>query len=113
MEDFGLSESQITVIYNGIDSEKFHPLPESERLALRQTYQIPAAAKCLVYVGSGFERKGLAAAIMAVSRNDAYLLVVGQDKAEKISSAGSIPGLCGSHPFCGYAETDTAVLSDE
>ncbi|STZ22804.1 glycosyltransferase, GG-Bacteroidales peptide system [Morganella morganii] len=83
MEDFGLSESQITVIYNGIDSEKFHPLPESERLALRQTYQIPAAAKCLVYVGSGFERKGLAAAIMAVSRNDAYLLVVGQDKAEK------------------------------
>ena len=78
-----MSESQITVIYNGIDSEKFHPLPESERLALRQTYQIPAAAKCLVYVGSGFERKGLAAAIMAVSRNDAYLLVVGQDKAEK------------------------------
>lgn len=83
MEDFGLSESQITVIYNGIDSAKFHPLPEAERLALRQTYQIPAAAKCLVYVGSGFERKGLAAAIMAVSRNDAYLLVIGQDKAEK------------------------------
>ncbi len=113
MEDFGLSESQITVIYNGIDSEKFHPLPESERLALRQTYQIPAAAKCLVYVGSGLNAKDWrrrlwrSAAMMRICWWSVRI------RQKKISTAGSIPGLCGSHPFCGYAETDTAVLSDE
>ena len=41
----GLSESQITVIYNGIDSEKFHPLPESERLALPADLSDPGGGK--------------------------------------------------------------------
>ncbi|MEG0279263.1 MAG: glycosyltransferase family 4 protein [Morganella sp. (in: enterobacteria)] len=84
MEDFGLSESQITVIYNAIDSTRFYPAAEEQRLRLRREQGIPAAAKCLIYVGSGFERKGLAAAIKAVSRNnDTWLLVAGQDKDEK------------------------------
>ncbi|MEQ1975673.1 glycosyltransferase family 4 protein [Xenorhabdus sp. SGI240] len=82
MEDFGLPDEKISVIYNAIDQSQFFPVGEAERLALRQKYAIPAQAKCFVYVGSGFERKGLKAAIEAINMTDAYLVVVGQDKEE-------------------------------
>ncbi|MDC9596835.1 glycosyltransferase family 4 protein [Xenorhabdus anantnagensis] len=82
MEDFGLPDEKISVIYNAIDQSQFFPTGEAERLALRQEYAIPAQSKCFVYVGSGFERKGLKAAIEAISMTDAYLVVVGQDKEE-------------------------------
>ncbi|MCC8366974.1 glycosyltransferase family 4 protein [Xenorhabdus sp. PB61.4] len=81
MEDFGLSAEKISVIYNAIDQAQFFPAKEDERIALRQQYSIPAQVKCFVYVGSGFERKGLRAAIEAISMTDAYLIVIGQDKA--------------------------------
>ncbi|MDU6110588.1 MAG: glycosyltransferase family 4 protein [Klebsiella pneumoniae] len=48
--------------------------------ALRAKWQLPLQATCLIYVGSGFERKGLAAAIRAIAPTDRYLLVVGKDK---------------------------------
>ncbi|MDC9603991.1 glycosyltransferase family 4 protein [Xenorhabdus griffiniae] len=82
MADFDLPDEKISVIYNAIDQSQFFPVGEAERLALRQKYAIPAQAKCLVYVGSGFERKGLKAAIEAISMTNAYLAVVGQDKEE-------------------------------
>ncbi|CDG15848.1 glycosyltransferase family 4 protein [Xenorhabdus doucetiae] len=82
MEDFGLPDEKISVIYNAIDQSQFFPVGETERIALRQKYAIPVQAKCFVYVGSGFERKGLKAAIEAISMTDAYLVVIGQDKEE-------------------------------
>ncbi|WP_340616630.1 glycosyltransferase family 4 protein [Xenorhabdus entomophaga] len=82
MEDFDLSDEKISVIYNAIDQSQFFPVGETERLTLRQKYALPAQAKCFVYVGSGFERKGLKAAITAISKTDAYLIVIGQDKEE-------------------------------
>ncbi|PHM62393.1 glycosyltransferase family 4 protein [Xenorhabdus ishibashii] len=82
MADFDLPNEKISVIYNAIDQSKFFPVGEAERLALRQKYAIPAQAKCFVYVGSGFERKGLKAGIEAISMTDAYLVVIGQDKEE-------------------------------
>ncbi|CDL84065.1 glycosyltransferase family 4 protein [Xenorhabdus szentirmaii] len=83
IDEFGLAEDKIAVIYNAIDSTKFFPADEQSRLQLRQQYQIPATAKCLVYVGSGFERKGLSAAIQAIAKTDSYLLVIGKDKEQK------------------------------
>ncbi|PHM47190.1 glycosyltransferase family 4 protein [Xenorhabdus miraniensis] len=82
MEDFDLPDEKISVIYNAIDQSQFFPVGETERLTLRQKYALPAQAKCFVYVGSGFERKGLKAAIEAISKTDAYLIVIGQDKEE-------------------------------
>jgi UDP-glucose:(heptosyl)LPS alpha-1,3-glucosyltransferase len=38
-------------------------------------WQLPLKASCLIYVGSGFERKGLDAAIRAIAPTDRYLLV--------------------------------------
>lgn len=83
IEAFGVPADKITVIYNAIDNQKFLPANEQLRQQLRAQYQIPQQAHCLIFVGSGFERKGLAAAIRAVAATDSYLLVVGKDKAEK------------------------------
>jgi len=81
--DFGLPDEKITVIYNAIDNQKFLPATEALRHQLRQQFNIPQQAHCLIFVGSGFERKGLEAAIRAVAPTDSILLVVGQDKDEK------------------------------
>jgi UDP-glucose:(heptosyl)LPS alpha-1,3-glucosyltransferase len=83
IDDFGVPADKITVIYNAIDNQKFPPADVELRQQLRLQYQIPQQAHCLVFVGSGFERKGLAAAIRAVAATESYLLVVGKDKAEK------------------------------
>jgi UDP-glucose:(heptosyl)LPS alpha-1,3-glucosyltransferase len=82
MADFNLPEEKISVIYNAIDQSQFFPVGENERIKLRQQYAVPEQAKCFVYVGSGFERKGLKAAIEAISMTNSYLIVIGQDKAE-------------------------------
>ncbi|WON77047.1 glycosyltransferase family 4 protein [Serratia sp. UGAL515B_01] len=83
IEGFGIPADKITVTYNAIDNQKFLPVNEQLRQQLRVNYQISQQAHCLIFVGSGFERKGLAAAIRAVAATGSYLLVVGKDKAEK------------------------------
>lgn len=83
MADFGLPDEKITVIYNAIDNQKFLPATEALRHQLRQQMNIPQSAHCLIFVGSGFERKGLEAAIRATALTGSILLVVGQDKDEK------------------------------
>jgi len=83
MADFGLPDEKITVIYNAIDNQKFLPATEIIRHQLRHQMDIPQDAHCLIFVGSGFERKGLEAAIRAVALTNSILLVVGQDKDEK------------------------------
>ncbi len=80
IEDFGLPAEKIHVIYNAIDSQRFLPPTEAAFVALRNQWNLPLQATCLIYVGSGFERKGLNAAIRAIAPTDRYLLVVGKDK---------------------------------
>jgi UDP-glucose:(heptosyl)LPS alpha-1,3-glucosyltransferase len=83
IDDFGVPADKITVIYNAIDNQKFMPADARRRQLLRDQYRIPQQAYCLIFVGSGFERKGLATAIRALEATDSHLLVVGKDKAEK------------------------------
>lgn len=83
IEDFGVPESKISVIYNAIDSERFTPGNENIRQQIKSQLTIPIDASCLIYVGSGFERKGLEAAIRALAPTSRHLLVVGKDKNEK------------------------------
>lgn len=83
IERFDVASERIHVIYNAINTAQFTPADDATRAALRQRMSLPLTASVLIYVGSGFERKGLAAAIRAVAGTDRYLLVVGKDKAEK------------------------------
>lgn len=83
IENFGLPADKIHVIYNAIDNQRFTPASEEARAALRRQHGIPLQATCLIYVGSGFERKGLDAAIRAIAPTDRHLLVVGKDKDQR------------------------------
>ena len=79
---FGLPHAQLPVIYNGVDTTAFHPdLAAQHRAATRQQWHIPPEAPTLLYVGSGFARKGVATALHTLARTPSvYLWVVGHDK---------------------------------
>lgn len=83
MRHFRLDADKIHVIYNAIDTHRFQPASAASRYATRQQLNLPREATVLIYVGSGFERKGLKAAIEAIAHSDRYLIVVGQDKQLK------------------------------
>lgn len=80
LRNFSIAGSKIHVIHNAIDSQRFLPATEAQRQAARQQLTLPQDATVMIYVGSGFERKGLKAAIEALACSDRYLVVVGQDK---------------------------------
>ncbi len=116
---------KLHVIYSGIDTEKFSPDSRSQmRESTRGKYGIPAAAKVAVFVGSGFERKGLAQFIRALAHpalasEKVFGLVVGKDKSSKkyeaLASQLGIRerliftgGVADTRPF--YAASDVFVL---
>jgi UDP-glucose:(heptosyl)LPS alpha-1,3-glucosyltransferase len=81
-ERFGVAESKLHVVYNAVDSDDFSPALRRERAALRVRHAIAEDAVVFLLVGSGFERKGVAAAIEALAEvpAPARLVVVGDDK---------------------------------
>ncbi len=79
---FQVPEEKFAVIYNAIDSTRFLPATNQQRQQSRERLNLPASARVLIYVGSGFERKGLKASLEALAGTEAHLLVVGQDKQQ-------------------------------
>ncbi len=78
---FGVPENKLHVIYNGVDLEAFHPRLKSERAAARTRLGIAPDAMLYLFVGSGFERKGLPQLLHALAGLKAgELIVVGADK---------------------------------
>lgn len=82
VEYFGVPEARLHVIYNGVDTLTFHPQIREQRQRVRQRLEIPANATVFLFVGSGFERKGVGRILeaLAMQRAAPYLLVVGHDK---------------------------------
>lgn len=83
---FGLAQEKLHVITNGVDLDVFHPrLRERHRQALRQKLGCSETARVALFVGSGFERKGLPTlleAFASVATPQTELWVVGRDRAE-------------------------------
>jgi UDP-glucose:(heptosyl)LPS alpha-1,3-glucosyltransferase len=82
LRHYPIPPESVHVAYNGVDSHRFSPeRSRVNRAELREKYGLgdgPAA----LFLGSGFERKGLATAIEAVARVDGLkLLVAGKDDA--------------------------------
>lgn len=88
---FDVAEDKLHVIYNGVDLESFHPrLREAHRVSARAELGIPGGAMTYVFVGGGFERKGVFRLLCAFQRGadpEAHLVVVGGDKAEARAKA--------------------------
>jgi UDP-glucose:(heptosyl)LPS alpha-1,3-glucosyltransferase len=65
---YGVAPERLAVVYNGVDLERFHPTNrERYRAGARAEAAIPGDAFTLLFVGSGFARKGLATAIEALA----------------------------------------------
>ena len=81
---FGVAHEKLHVIHNGVDLESFHPdLCRMHRQRIRKELDIPPNAPLLLFVGSGFERKGLPQLLEAfalLEQRDARLIVVGRDR---------------------------------
>lgn len=94
---YGVSRDKLQVIYNGVDTEAFHPgLADKHRLATRSAAGIPSDAPVLLYVGSGFERKGVPQLLRAAARmkrDDACIVIVGADR--KLSAMRKLSGQLG------------------
>ena len=83
---FRVAPEKLHVIYSGVDLEHFHPrVAEPLRDAARAELGYRPRDMVFLFVGSGFARKGLDAAIAALkhANNEAFrLLVVGRDRDE-------------------------------
>lgn len=80
---YNVPQEKIAVIHSGVDQERFHPGKRNEsRERIRKEWGIPAAAPVALFVGNGFQRKGLDRLLRAwesPALAGVYLLVVGED----------------------------------
>jgi UDP-glucose:(heptosyl)LPS alpha-1,3-glucosyltransferase len=77
---YGVPESKIVVIRNGVDGDEFKPDPAA-RAAVRSELGVAESDYVLLFVGTGFRRKGLPCAVAAVDRvPSANLWVAGEGR---------------------------------
>ncbi|HET8745220.1 MAG TPA: glycosyltransferase family 4 protein [Ramlibacter sp.] len=99
---YGVAPEKMVVIRNGIDLQRFRPPEPAQRQAARERFGWPEDRTVFLFVGSGFERKGVEGALRAFAagglQDRALLVVVGHDKhlaryqklAERLGVAGSV-----------------------
>jgi UDP-glucose:(heptosyl)LPS alpha-1,3-glucosyltransferase len=119
---YDVPPSHIRVIYNGVDIQQFHP--EAHRRlgeATRRRLEVPANALLILFMGTGFERKGLAHLLRALpaAGENTWLVVVGRDaETERYQALARALGVGGRVRFVGpvtdpevaYAAADALAL---
>ena len=103
---FDLSDEKFHVIHNGVDLTYFHPgLREQHRAVMRAQLGIAVGVPVVLYVGSGFARKGvpqLLQAMTAMRHDKAVAVIVGKDKhAHRMQALAQRLGLTGRVHFAG------------
>lgn len=88
ISNFGFSGENIFVIHNGIELAEFDNIDkERARREIRESLNIPDKTILLLYIGSGFERKGLMYLIRSLqylpADVDFKLLVIGKGSQHK------------------------------
>lgn len=92
----GVDEDKIVLVPNGVDTERFTPLPRDEELAA----QLGVAGKTVIgYVGTVVDYEGLdllleAAATLKRTRDDFHVLIIGDGaKLEELQESAAAQGL--------------------
>jgi UDP-glucose:(heptosyl)LPS alpha-1,3-glucosyltransferase len=83
LEHFRTPAEKLHVILNGVDSASFHPgLVRQHRRPVRGRLQVPDDAIVILFIGSGFLRKGLGSLLQALAAlpEPFHLFVVGRDR---------------------------------
>src|SRR5918999_4420626 len=80
---YSVRADKVVVIYNGVDQNRFHPARRPEaRQRLREQWKVPLDAPLVLFVGSGFRRKGLDRIIslwQLPTFREMFLVAVGED----------------------------------
>jgi UDP-glucose:(heptosyl)LPS alpha-1,3-glucosyltransferase len=81
--NYGVPDEKIVVLYNGVDTRRFDPVNRTDtRNRMRRRWSIPVEAPVVLFVGSGFRRKGLDQLLSLWKSPDlerVFLLVLGSD----------------------------------
>jgi UDP-glucose:(heptosyl)LPS alpha-1,3-glucosyltransferase len=81
LRHFNIDAQKVHVLYNGIDTEKFRPPKHQERAQAKRQLGLSAHEPVLVFLGAGFERKGVHHLLKALALCPGMrLMVVGSDK---------------------------------
>ena len=84
LKHYHCPQDNISVIYNGVDLRRFHPNNKIKyRKSIRNELGIPESFILILFVGSGFERKGLKSLLQAtqhISFHDWRLVVMGKGR---------------------------------
>ncbi|HKS16612.1 MAG TPA: glycosyltransferase family 4 protein, partial [Planctomycetota bacterium] len=87
---YGIAPTRIVVTRNSVDLKRFHPGLRGRRERLLVEWGLPADAFIVLYVGTGFRRKGLDRAIEAAAYlprdANAWLLVAGSGGSARYAS---------------------------
>jgi UDP-glucose:(heptosyl)LPS alpha-1,3-glucosyltransferase len=122
MANYPVDGAKIAVLYNGVDLNRFHPAKGREfGAAVRARWNIPVDAPLVLFVGSGFRRKGLDRLLAIWNLPELaklYLLVVGSDARFGSYQARAAARAPGRIIFAGrqddienyYAAADLAAL---
>lgn len=83
MKLYDIREEQTVVIHNGVDAIRFNPQRRlNEGKKLRKDLNVPSDAPVVLFVGTGFRRKGLQRLLGLWEQDQlpgVYLLIVGND----------------------------------
>lgn len=118
---YAVPEEKIMTIYNGVDLARFNPeSKEKWRKNVRNNLNIPEDLKVLLFVGSGFERKGLKTLIhaMPLIKGNIKTLIIGKGDTSKYRALAERLGVPDKIMFLGtqkeiekfYASSDLFVL---
>ena len=122
---YGLPDERISVIHNGVDLERFHPrLRASAGAEKRRELGLSARECVLLFLGTGYARKGLDLVLEALprvlaARPEARLVVAGFDSARaRFEARAAELGIAARTRFVGgtlapeqlYAAADLYVL---
>ncbi len=121
LERFRIDPHRIHTIYNGVDLMRFHPDgPDPDTRLSRAGIGTAEGAPLILFVGSGFDRKGLDPLLRAVARCgvDAAVWVVGKGRTGKYERLARELGIASRVTFWGprddvapyYAAADFFVL---
>jgi UDP-glucose:(heptosyl)LPS alpha-1,3-glucosyltransferase len=87
LQNYKCPPENISVVYNGVDLNRFHPKNKNKfRRSIRKKLGISESSILILFVGSGFERKGLQFLLQSTAYlkdKNWRLLLMGKGKFEK------------------------------
>jgi UDP-glucose:(heptosyl)LPS alpha-1,3-glucosyltransferase len=113
-EFYNIPDERISLVYNGIDTSRFSPATDSERLAARETLSLPQDEIVFSTVAHNFKLKGIrelieAAAELVKHRTDFKIVIAGHGKQRSFSKLALEFGVAEQFIFLGAVKQPELV----